>query len=352
MAALIAILKALRHAVGRDLGTFESITVNNLFLFVALLCYGALNSGQPPHSAEPFFVLLGFLLLFPLSADPLGRIPPSRLSLWPLTTRQRLGLRLGSLALSPVTWVGLLILWRTARPTLALAFLALAAAIQAAAALARYAVRHNRHWDVLRDIPVLPGRLGGLVRKDLRQMLSVLDPYAAALLSLGGGLYRAAGRHADPVAFSILSLLVALSLSTYGQSLFGLDIGSGITRYRLLPLPGWQLLLAKDLAFLTLLLVLLSPLDPGPGMTLGFAALAAGHHSSVLMEIPHQRWRFTGGRLLPVGALQAMGGMALGFLESARGPVVLLLTAVAWLVSLWFYGRRWDARSTGAHHAL
>jgi len=69
LAALFAILKALRRAVGRDLGTLQSVKINNLFLFVALLVYGALASGQPPKSAEPFFVLLGFLLLFPLSSD-------------------------------------------------------------------------------------------------------------------------------------------------------------------------------------------------------------------------------------------------------------------------------------------
>ncbi len=62
MAALFAILKALRRAVGRDLGTLQSVKINNLFLFVALLVYGALASGQPPKSAEPFFVLLGFLV--------------------------------------------------------------------------------------------------------------------------------------------------------------------------------------------------------------------------------------------------------------------------------------------------
>ncbi|MGA2134162.1 MAG: hypothetical protein ABSH50_17860 [Bryobacteraceae bacterium] len=344
MAAILAILKAVRHAVGRDLGTFESITVNNLFLFVALLSYGALNSGQPPESAEPFFLLIGFLLLFPLSADPLGRIPASRLSLWPLTARQQLGLRFASLALSPVTWIGMLILWRTARPKLALAFFGLAAAMQIASALARYAVRRNRHWDLLRAIPRIPGALGGLVRKNLREMLSVLDPYAAALLSIGGGLYRAFGTHPDPMAFSITGLLVALSLSTYAQSLFGLDLGSGMTRYRLLPLAGWKILLAKDAAFLVLLAVLLLPLYPGPGMTMGFVALAAGHHSSVLLEIPHQRWRFTGGQLMPVGGLQAVGGMALGFVEIERGPAVLLLAAVIYLISLCYYGHRWDTR--------
>ena len=331
--------------MARDLGTFASIKVNNLFLFVALLMYGALNSGQPPKSAEPFFVLLGFLLLFPLSSDPLGKIPPARLALWPLTSGQRLGLRLASLALSPVTWIALLILLKTARPLAALAFCALAAAMQIAVALGRRAALRDPHWNPLRYIPQIPGRIGGLVRKDMREMLSLLDPYAALLMSIGGAAYRLFAAHPDPQAFAIIGLLVALTMSTYAQSLFGLELGSGMTRYRLLPLPGWQILLAKDIAFLAVLFVLLLPLDPGPGMTFGLAALALGHHSSVLLELPHERWRFTGGRLLPVGALQAVGGMALGFLEHQRGPVVLVPVAVAYLASLYYYGRRWDRRA-------
>jgi len=70
VAGLRAILKALRRAVGRDLAS--SFKANNL-LFLGLL----------GSSAEALFVLLGFLLLFPLSSDPLGRIPPARLALWP-----------------------------------------------------------------------------------------------------------------------------------------------------------------------------------------------------------------------------------------------------------------------------
>jgi hypothetical protein len=342
MAALLAILKALRRAVGRDLGTLASIKVNNIFLFVALLMYGALNSGQPPKSAYPFFVLLGFLLLFPLSSDPLGKIPPARLALWPLTTGQRLGLRLASLALSPVAWIGVLILLKTARPLTALAFCALAAGVQAAAALGRHAAMRDPHWNLLRYIPQFPGRLGGLVRKNVREILSLIDPYAALLLSAGGGLYRLFGAHPDPDAFAILGLLVALTMSTCAQSLFGLELGSGMTRYHLLPLGGWEVLLAKDIAFLAVLLVLLLPLDPAPGMTFGLAALAIGHHSSVLLDLPQQRWRFTGGRLLPVGALQAVGGMALGFVEHQRGLAVLVAAAAAYLVSLHYYGRRWE----------
>lgn len=342
MAALFAILGALRRAVQRDLGTFASIKVNNFFLFVALLAYGALNTGLQPKSAEPFFMLLGFLLLFPLSSDPLGKIPADRLALWPLTRGQRLGLRFASLALSPVLWIGVLILLKTARISVAIAFLGVALAVHGAAVVGHRMARRQPHWDLLRLIPQLPGRLGGLIRNDARETLSVLDPYVALLLSIGGGLYRIFGGHPDPVASSIIGLLVALALSTYAQSLFGLDFGTGITRYRLLPLAGWEILLAKDIAFLGILLVLLLPLDPGPGMTFGLAALAIGHHSSVLLVLPQQRWRFTGGRLLPVGALQAVGGMALGFLEHERGVVVLVLTALGYLASVYYYGRRWD----------
>jgi hypothetical protein len=335
----------MRRAVGRNLGTLESIKVNNLFLFVALLAYGAINTGLPPKSAYPFFLLLGFLLLFPLSSDPLATMPPARLALWPLTGGQRLGLRFASLALSPVTWIGVFILVNTARPLMALTFCGLAVGMQGAAALGRHAARRDPHFDLLRYIPQFPGRLGGLVRKNMREILSLLDPYAALLISLGGGTYRVLGTRPDPEAFAIIGLLVALTMSTYAQSLFGLEFGSSMTRYRLLPLGGWEILLAKDIAFLTILFVLLLPLDPGPGMTLGLVALALGHHSSVVLELPQQRWRFTGGRLLPVGALQAVGGMTLGFLEYRRGLVIMAAAAAGYLVSLSYYGRRWERRA-------
>jgi hypothetical protein len=328
MAGILAILGALRRAVGRDLaGSFRA---NNL-LFLGLL----------GRSAEALFVLLGFLLLFPLSSDPLGKIPPARRALWPLSRWQRLGLRLASLALSPVVWIGILILLKTKRAGMAFAFFGLALGIQGALALGRYLVKRDPHWDLLGEIPQLPGRLGGLVRKNLRETLSLLDPYAAALLSLAAGAYRIFGAHPDPMAFTIVALLVAMAMSTSAQSLFGLDLDSGVTRYRLLPVSGWEILLAKDIAFLTILFVLLLPLDPGPGMTFGFVALAFGHHSSVLLELPQQRWRFAGGSL-PFGAMQTAVGVAFGFEEHQQGLWVLALAAMGYLASVYYYGRRWE----------
>jgi hypothetical protein len=37
-----------------------------------------------------------------------------------------------------------------------------------------------------------------------------------------------------------------------------------------------------------------------------------------------------------------LAGVALGFVEHQRGPVVLLLAAAGYLASLWYYDRRWD----------
>ncbi|MBZ5623607.1 MAG: hypothetical protein LAQ69_33515 [Acidobacteriia bacterium] len=338
---VFAILKALSRAVERDLATLESLKVNNFFLFVALLIYGALVSGVKPVSAEPFLLLLGFLLLFPLSSDPLDKIPPQRLDSWPLTRGQRLALRLASLGLSPVLWLTVSILLLTS-PALALFFLGVAVGIQSLIVCgSRWAARVPA-WNPQRSIPQLPGRLGGMIRNDMREMLSLLDPYLAALLAIAGSAYRLLSAHPDPSAFPILALLVALALSTYAQCLFGLDSASGVSRFRLLPLRGWQILLAKDIAFLGILWVLVLPLSPGPGMTFGFAALAIGHFPSVGRHSPQRRWRFTGGKLV-FGVAQMLSGFMLGLAEYQQGVWFLAVTSATWLVSLYRCGKLWEA---------
>jgi len=327
-----AILRALSLAIRRDLAAFQSVKVNNFFLFVALLMYGALESGVRPASAYPFLLLLGFLLLFPLSSDPLGKIPPDRLASWPLGAGQRFALRLASLALSPVLWLAVFLMLKTSA-SLALFFLGAAIAIQASIVLGSRVAARAPRWNPWRHIPQIPGRLGGLILKDTREMLSVLDFYIALLLTLGVSAYRFFGPDPDPDAFPILALLVALALSTYAQSLFGLDSASGATRYGLLPLRGWQILLAKDIAFLGVLFVLVLPLAIGPGLTFGLAALAIGHFSSMRLHLPIERWRFTSGRLA-IGVAQVVAGIALGFAEYHRGAAFLVFAAGAWAISL------------------
>jgi len=339
---VFAILRALARATRRDLGTFGSLKVNNFFFFVALLIAGALNSGLPPRSAYPFLLLLGVLVLFPLSSDPLSRIPPSRLAGWPLGPVQRLVLRVVSLALSPVLWLTVFLMLRTA-PALAAAFVALAIAAQVAIAFGHGLARRAPRWNPVRAVPRLAGRTGELLRNNWRAMLCVLDTYLGVALSVAGSLYRFLTPDPDPAAYPILAMLIALALSTYAQGLFSLDGGAGATRYRLLPLRGWKILAAKDAAYISILLVMVLPLSPLPGLTFGLTTLAIGHFPSVAWRLPQRRWRFTGGRAW-LGVSQMLIGFTLGFAEAHGGPIYLLVAAAGCAASAAWCGWRWELR--------
>lgn len=335
MAGLPAILSALARAVWRDVRSLQTISGNNFFLFVILVMY------QQPESIVFFVMILGVLLIGPLSADPLRKIPPERLALWPLTPKQRLGLRLASPALTPVVWLALPFFFKATGAIVGTGFIALALILQVGLA-AWHHLRAGRPPTIaFRWVPRLPGRLGGLIQKDLRQLLSVLDPFVALALAASCLAYRTMSRSSDPEAFTILTLVVVVALSTWAQCLFGLDVPAGLLRYRILPMHGFQILLAKDIAFLIVLLVLILPLAPLPGLAAGFVALAVGHHASVLRPTPQHRWRFTAGILIPVGLAQVIPMIAIGVAVARSSPWYAALAAAAWMGSLWYYGRRW-----------
>jgi hypothetical protein len=321
-----AILRALSRAMRRDLGSFALLKVNNFFLFVLFLTYSNVLYHQQPHSAYPFLLMVGFLMLFPMSSDPLAKIPATRFGLWPLESSQRVALRLVSVALSPVFWIALILLLLTAR-SLALAFVALAIAMQAAIVTAG-----SPRWNAGVRLGI-PGKLGPLIAAAIRQMLSVLDTYIALLLAIAGCAYRFFFHAPDPAAYPIFALLIALALSTYAQCLFGLDSSSALTRYRLLPLPLWQILVAKDIAFLTILVILVAPLSAAAGLTSGLIALAVGRYSSVRRRSPQYRWRFTGGRVI-VGVPQSVLGFGLGIAAHQVSPAFLGVAAAAYCMSL------------------
>jgi hypothetical protein len=330
-----AILRALAASVRRDLSSFGALKTNNFFLFVALLVWGAAVSGVEPVSAYPFLLLLGVLLLFPVSSDPLDKIPPTRLYLWPLNTAQRVALRLASLAFSPILWLTVLLLSLRAGAGVAAIFVAAAIAIHVVAVVAR-----GPGWNVARLVPHLPGRAGGLVSSNLREMLTLLDPYLALAISVAGTAWRIFGT-ADAGAPPILALLVAIAMSTYAQCLFALESGAGMTRYRLMPLRGWQILAAKDAAFLGVLLFLTLPLDAPAGLAFGLAALAIGRYPSLKVHLPQRRWRFSSGRVL-FGVLQGLVGATLGFHAAGAGLVVAIAMYAA---ALYLGGRSWDRQA-------
>src|SRR5262249_21940598 len=96
MARPPAVLKALAKAYRRDWTALQSLTGNNFFLISLFLLR---------QSGTFVYLILGLVLLFPLSTDPLRKIPASRLALWPLTGQERGILRLAGPWINPLTWV-------------------------------------------------------------------------------------------------------------------------------------------------------------------------------------------------------------------------------------------------------
>jgi hypothetical protein len=145
-------------------------------------------------------------------------------------------------------------------------------------------------------------------------------------------------------AFLALSVLVVLALSSYAQCLFGLDGRGGLSRYHLLPLRGWQILAAKDAAFLAIVIPLLLPVATAAGLGAAMVALAVGHEPSVSRLRLQTRWRFSTGASVMLGlgqaALMAMAAAGI-FLTSLW---FFVPCAAAWLISLWGCGRVIDRR--------
>jgi hypothetical protein len=329
MARSIAILKALGLAYRRDWTAVQSLAGNNFFLLTAFLL----------RQAGTFvYLVMGLVVLFPLSTDPLRKIPPSRLALWPLSRRERWFLRLASPWINPLTWgLAALAAWGAGRALTVGLWAAIAGLFAAAFLISALPLPPgNGMW---RRVPHFPGPLNQLVRKNLREVLSTLDFYCALILSLAVAAYRIFGPALPAEALVAMTVLVVGAMSSYAQCLFGLDGEGGLSRYRLLPVRGWQLLLAKDAAFLAVVIPLTLPLAVLPGIGGALVALAVGHSPAVEHPRPQTRWRFSTGGALGNGAIQLV---ALAMMASAifsTSAWFLAVALAAWAISLAWYGR-------------
>lgn len=333
MVGILTVLSAVGRLAVRDLRTFTAAGTNNFFLFCFLLLQ---------QSGIFLQVVLALLLLFPLSVDPLRRVPKSRWLLWPFGTGARVAIRAGSFVLSPAAWIAAALFLWLARPALGLRFAALSLTIGISAMALSALSERLPSINPLRHIPPVPGRFGGLVRKDIREMLSLLDPYCGLILAICGLVYRILSKQAEPDAIMGVTLLIVLSVSTYANLLFGLDSDSGLTRYRLMPLRGWTILGAKGAAFLLVLIPMIAGLAPLAGISAALVGLAIGHHSSVTRRIPLYRWRFSGGGSIGESLVQVIGMFSAGVMTGRQTPLFLLACVAAYAISLAYYGRMLD----------
>ena len=333
MARLAAILRALGRATRRDQNSVFSFTGNSFF-FVTILVM---------QDAGLFvYLLVALVAIIPLSTDPSQRIPASRLGSWPLSPAERWILRVASPWINPMTWflVGLAVAVGAGTVTIGL-WLFVAAIIMGGVVVS--SIPKSFEHTILRCVPGFPGILNQLVRKDLRQILSTLDVYLAALLSGVIALLRLCGIEISAHGLMILTALVVLALSGYTQALFGRDVPCGLSRYRLLTLRGWQSLASKDLSVLFVCLPLLVPLRPVPGLGAILVALAIGHRSSVRAQAMQSPWRFSrGASFLPTGFVQAVGIASATAIVFFHGPLLLVPCIAGWGWSVSHYGKAID----------
>jgi len=334
LSGVISLLSALGKVSARHVRSFGSIGGQNLFLFVAFVAL-------QPESAAFFGEILLVVLLFPLSADPMQALPEERRATWPLGNWQWAAVRVASLFLSPITWIGVALALRLGWRVGALA-VGGGAVILLLRKISKRLPGMNGGW--LLWVPAPPGPLGAIMRLQWRGMLRTLDPYVALVLSGSTAVYRFSGLPVDAEAPRIMALVTALALSTHAQVFLGID-GAGSERYLQMPLRGWQILLAKDLAFLAMLMVLVAPLDFVGGVLAGIASLVIGHHVSVLNVIPQSPWRFTSGALIPWGLMQTVALFSIGNAVRTLGLPLIAGCLLAWAWSVMYYGWKWDRRT-------
>jgi hypothetical protein len=331
MVGFIALLRAIMRVQRRELRSFFSVALNNFFLLPAVVLAGGLSSSlmagkHPFASSAPLFLVLALIIIFPLSTDPMSRAPNSRLGLWPFDGGQRILLRLAVLALNPVLWLAIVLLLVKVGTLSAFLFLLFGMALQALSMLGSHLFSLMPALRPAQYVPQVPGRFGGISSLAIRQIMKTLDFYLALFLS------------------PILAMLIALALSTYAQTAFGMDSSSTISRYRLLPMRGWQIILAKDLGYLAVLALLVLPQDLRSGLTFGLVAIIIGRYPSLRRARKQQHWRFTSGDLR-VGACQLLAGFALGLATVRVSTWFLIGAALLYTASILWGGWLWDAEA-------
>jgi hypothetical protein len=298
MARAGAILKALATAYRRDWTALQSLTGNNFFLMTLFLLGKA---------GSFVYLILGLVVLFPLSTDPLRKIPASRLALWPLSRRELWVLRLAGPWINPLTWIlAAGAAWSAGRTISAGLWAIIGGLFVVAFALSH--LPSPGHLPMFRRMPQIPGPLGQLVRKNLREILTTLDFYCAAVLSASVLVWRLSGVKLPEEAFMAMTVLTVGALSSYAQCLFGLD-------------------------------GLILPLAPVAAIGGALVVLAVGHSPAVEHPREQTRWRFTTGGALGNGFVQMVAmAMTVSTIFSMSAWVLLAAVAV-WAISLWWYGR-------------
>ena len=225
----------------------------------------------------------------------------------------------------------------------------------------------------------LPGKLGGLVAKDLRYFRRLLDAYLGLLAAAAGCFYLVTAAAVSQGIFLAFIVLVFLLNAALPFNSFGLDTRAGLGRYTLFPLSGKSIILSKNLAYLGVLGVQVFPMIILAGWRLGIPVSAIGLVEAASLGCAYLTWgnwmsvshplKMHFFRFASSGAAlaDALAGVAFGSLPGVlmiyllhaqgnrpAGPIALvaLLFGALYWASLVRFGRRFEQKREAIGRAL
>ena len=349
MAQFVALLSLLKKVMLKEQSSFSSVRFNNFLFCVLFIMSASVQQGRFREAFWETFLFQLFILtpiLITSSIDTQCRLPRQRITLWPLTDIQRLLFTCVNFVFNPlfvVVFLGYLF-WMGFAIALCFALLGLLihVATYATARWFRPDGRLSRGW-----LPILPLKYDGIVRVTVREITGTLDFWVALLIAASATAYRLFGRSPEREAFPILSLLVAIAISTIAQRMLSLDEGRAVLRYRLLPIAGWKLLVVQDTVFLLLVSIMVLPLSLQAGLAFSFVAIALGRYPSLKQQAGQRRWRFIGGDPRFGVAQVLLGGVA-GIGAARIGLSILAYAFILYLGSVllgeWLWRRSLTSR--------
>ena len=174
----------------------------------------------------------------------------------------------------------------------------------------------------------LVGKFSGLMRKDLRYSIRLLDLYLAVPVVVLFDIYVISNSAPSPFAFWITANVLLLPFTSLAFNSFGLDNSRGLDRYALLPLSSRETLVSKNLSFGFVAFVLFSTMLPLGFWEFGLSAsiqalmilivaglsyVSYGNWLSVNDSFKMQVYRFSSGG----SAVDALMGVIVGSLPGA-----------------------------------
>ena len=202
----------------------------------------------------------------------------------------------------------------------------------------------------------LPGRLGPIIQREHRSVVTIPDWWMAFLPVLVGIVYSFTALGSTTLRLSTIAIACALNLNLTSNCL-GLDRPGGLTRYVIFPIRGWDLLLAKNVGVAIAVAVQVAPLLAigvwmGGAVELGAALLVAGVSllghlawgNVVSVSEPRRAEPYSlvqGTEPVTVVINMAVGGApgvaVLALLSSASWLAALAIAAIALATLAWYY---------------